>query len=137
MTAAETDTGIQVGAGDVRLLRIGTGLVKGAAKNAFRLNTALDLDKAGGALEREAQAEALEGLLDSREDENAVFTVPSHLTRCARIGIALELGKVNKVKEEQETLVIEDTKGCDKRVAQLERLLNLLDGQTELPISED
>lgn len=136
-----TQGAVEIKAGDLPFVRYGCDLVEGAAKNAMRLNMALDIDKSGNgahtAGDREAQAIALRDLIDECDPEKPQFSVPPHLVRCARIGVALELGKVNDAREGQIKLKIEDTKPIDKRTRQLERILNTLDGQGELAIEDD
>jgi len=127
---------VLVAAGDRHLIRVAAKFVKNAAKNAIRLNASLDIAK-GAADDRTNQADALITLVDDADSREDV-TIPAHLLRCAQIGVSLEIGKVSKAKKnQQEELQIEDTKGVDKRLLELERLARHLGIQGDLGLGED
>lgn len=65
------------------------------------------------------------------------WACPGHLARTARIGIAMHLGQIDKLKEREIDLFITDTKETDKRIKQLNRILSTLDGQGALALDED
>jgi hypothetical protein len=125
-----------VAAGDRALLRVACRLVKNAAKNADRLNNSLDIAK-NAAGERANQADALIALLDEADSRKDVTVLP-HLLRAAQIGISFEISKVRAAqKEQRELLAIDDTKGIDKRLLELERLARHLGLQGDLGLGDD
>jgi len=124
-----------VKAGNLGLLRVGVDLAGKAAKNAERLNGALDIAKGAGA-KRATEAEALIALIDE-QDNQADMQIPPHLLTIAQVGVRLEHGQVKKTKTAQLTLEIRDTKPVDKRLRELERLADDLGAQIPLDVDED
>jgi len=123
-----------VPAGDLGLLRVGVDLAGKAAKNAERLNGALEIAK-GKAAERATEAAGLLSLIDDL-DNRQDLQIPPHLLTVAQVGVRLEYGQVKKSKTAQLTLEIRDTKALDKRLRELDRLAELLGVQGSLNIEE-
>lgn len=130
----ESQGAVLIGAGDRPLLRYAAELARGAAKNAFRLNTSLRLENAGGAGNREAQAEQLMTRLDEQPDQNTDYTVAGFLVAVAEIGVGFYINKVEAEKKSQLEILAPDTKALDKLIKQLNALQEKLQGKGALPL---
>jgi hypothetical protein len=136
----DTERTIVVARKHLDVLRRAAVAVQGAAKNATRLNSGIEVDNGQFTSEhRLAQANAILSLLDALDDPDAVpnrpLALPVYLTRTARIGLGFYLAKVQAEKSDQQLkLGVSDTRPLDRREKEIEELGKILDGAPEIPL---
>lgn len=141
---------IEIGASDVPLCRLALALLDKALKQAEKIGAMLDLPpsplqhlRAGHeSLVEIFRAGTIADVIDAvasamtAQSKNATVTatlsVPGHLRRPLRLGVAIEFERVTALGEAQEDLLVPAEAITRTRLRQLEGLLAVLDDQLSL-----